>query len=61
LNPFNVVQSDLALLTLSEVALQQGNKADAQKQLKTFLKVWPTAEKLPALAPRLHALAVALH
>lgn len=52
LTPFNVVQSDLALLRAAEFSLAVGNKTEARRFLSDFDKVWPTATQLPWLAPR---------
>jgi hypothetical protein len=40
--PFNVVQSDLAMLNAAEYAATLGDKAEAQKSLQEFRKIWPS-------------------
>ncbi len=56
LEPFNVAESDLALLRASELSRALGNEAEAQNSLATFLDAWPRARELAWLAPRLSRL-----
>ena len=51
--PFNVAQSDLALLQQAELALGLGDKDQARRSLKAFLQAWPGANGLAFVAPRL--------
>jgi putative peptide modification system cyclase len=41
LSPFNVAQSDLALLNAAEYSIQLGRKADALRSLDAFENAWP--------------------
>lgn len=54
LEPFNVAESDLALLRAAELSSALGDKEQAQRSLGAFLRAWPRARDLPWLAPRLH-------
>ena len=56
LEPFNVAESDLALLRAAELSNALGNKSDVQDSLAEFLNAWPQAARLAWLAPRLQAL-----
>jgi putative peptide modification system cyclase len=56
LEPFNVAESNMALLRAAELADEQGNKLDAQRSLATFLHAWPQAPQLGWLVPRLRGL-----
>jgi hypothetical protein len=40
LQPINVLESDLALLSLAEIARQNGDVALAQRQLDRFVEAW---------------------
>lgn len=40
LQPINVLESDLAVLTLAEIAQGNGDVALAQRQLDRFLGIW---------------------
>ncbi|WHZ20272.1 MAG: Adenylate cyclase [Rhodanobacteraceae bacterium] len=54
LEPFNVAESDLALLRAAELSSALGDKEQAQRSLAAFLRAWPRARDLPWVAPRLH-------
>jgi len=41
LTPFNVAESDIALLNAAEFSLALGNKTDARKSLDAFRHAWP--------------------
>ena len=56
LEPFNVAESDLALLRAAELSNALGNKSDARNSLAAFLRAWPQAGELAWLAPRLRGL-----
>ena len=56
LEPFNVAESDLALLRAAELTNTLGNKSDTGNSLAAFLDAWPRAARLPWLAPRLRGL-----
>ncbi|MFI4969064.1 MAG: hypothetical protein ACHP7D_02580, partial [Lysobacterales bacterium] len=51
--PFNVAQSDLALLQMAELARALGNRQQASLSLKAFRQAWPGANDLSFIAPRL--------
>jgi hypothetical protein len=53
-----VAQSDLALLRLAELTLQDGDKAAARGWRQAFRTAWPGGA--PALAPRVARLEAAL-
>ncbi|MGH8182529.1 MAG: putative peptide modification system cyclase [Rhodanobacteraceae bacterium] len=56
LEPFNVAESDLALLRAAELSEALGNGAEAQNSLAAFWGAWPHARELTWLAPRLDKL-----
>ena len=56
LEPFNVAESDLALLRAAELSNALGNKSNTQNSLAAFLSAWPQADKLTWVAPRLRGL-----
>ena len=56
LMPFNVVQSDLALLRAAELSLELGQQAEAARHLSAFRKAWPQADSLRFVSARLQAL-----
>jgi len=60
LTPFNVVQSDLALLRAAELALKLGKKDEARNRLAAFRQAWPGADSLAFVGPRLKTLDAAL-
>lgn len=53
MNPANVVQSNLALLSSAEYLLAAGEPDQARLRLARFLRVWPEAGKLDFLRGRL--------
>jgi putative peptide modification system cyclase len=58
--PFNVVQSDLALLGEAELHLAGGRKDQAKRQLGEFQTAWPTAGATEFVAPRVEKLRTGL-
>nr|WP_246387711.1 putative peptide modification system cyclase [Chiayiivirga flava] len=52
----NVVDSNLALLDDAEFSLQLGEPRRAQEKYEAFLEVWPHAESIAWLRPRLDAM-----
>jgi len=58
--PFNVAQSDLALLRGAELALELGDKARARRMLAAFRAAWRGADQVPFVAPRLQKVDAAL-
>jgi len=56
LTPFNVVESDLALLRTAELAYASGNAAEAQHALNEFQNAWPAAARLPWVMQRINKL-----
>jgi tetratricopeptide (TPR) repeat protein len=54
--PFNVVQSDLAMLHAAEYAAALGDSADSQKSLDAFRKAWPHADDLAFVKARVKKL-----
>jgi len=44
-NAPNIVESNLAMLTLAEVAIATGQQQVARKRLEEFLSAWPNAER----------------
>jgi len=56
LEPFNVAESDLALLRASELSNALGNESDARRSLTEFLHAWPQATNLIWMAARLRRL-----
>jgi putative peptide modification system cyclase len=59
--PFNVMQSNLAVLRSAEFALAAGRTQDARAQLTTFLKNSPSAEFPGKLAERIRQVEDATH
>jgi putative peptide modification system cyclase len=57
----NVVESDLALLRMAELAHALGRDPDAQQQLNAFDAIWPAETLLPSLAVRVARLNRVLH
>ena len=53
LTPFNVGQTNLALLRGAELAMQLGDTESAASQLESFRKAWPEAEEVSSLARRI--------
>jgi tetratricopeptide (TPR) repeat protein len=51
--PFNVVQTNIALLRAAELNLALGEKAQARRELAEFRRVWPHADDVPSIAERL--------
>lgn len=51
--PFNVVQSNLALLDVAESSLLLGDQAQARNALHAFQKVWPIAPKSASVLKRI--------
>jgi putative peptide modification system cyclase len=56
LTPFNVAESNLALLRSAEISASLGDKSGARQSLAAFEHAWPTAMQLPWLAPKVGAL-----
>jgi putative peptide modification system cyclase len=56
LEPFNVAESNLALLRAAELSNALGNKTSTQRSLAEFLGAWPQATQIAWLAPRLRGL-----
>jgi putative peptide modification system cyclase len=54
--PFNVAQTDLALLQMAELSLDLGNKQQARDSASAFRRAWPGASEMRFVAPRLHRL-----
>jgi putative peptide modification system cyclase len=52
LTPYNVGQSDLALLRGAELALKANDGAGARSMLGKFREAWPEASRAPAFAER---------
>jgi hypothetical protein len=57
LTPFNVVESDLALLEEAQFSLALGSKADARKALDAFSRAWPDLTRAGFTAKRYKKLA----
>jgi hypothetical protein len=55
LQPFNVVESDLALLSQAELSAKLGKQGDADKSLGEFSSAWPDAKRIPFVSQRLNA------
>jgi len=53
--PFDVAQTDLALLRIAELDAELGKKETSQQALATFRKAWPDSEQNPAIAVRVKA------
>jgi len=60
LQPRNVVESDIAMLRMAELAHALGRDAEAQKQLTAFDAVWPPNARPPFAAARAERLSQAL-
>jgi hypothetical protein len=56
LTPFNVAESDLALLRTAELANASGNAVETQHALSEFGSAWPSAAQLPWIAQRINKL-----
>lgn len=56
----NIVDSNLALLDDAEFSLQLGERRRAETKYEAFLAVWPQAESIPWLRPRLDRMEAAL-
>ena len=61
LQPANVMNSNLALLSGAELALSAGDKVLARRWLGRFDRAWPKAKELAFLHPRLQAVNSALN
>jgi hypothetical protein len=61
LTPFNVAQSDLALLNAAEFSLALDDNAGAKRSLDAFRHVWPNSADLSFLAARIEKLQAKLH
>jgi len=57
LRPFNVVESDLALLSQAELRTKLGKQDDANKSTADFMAAWPDAKRISFVAQRLNSLA----
>jgi putative peptide modification system cyclase len=51
--PFNVAQSDLALLQAAEIELALGQKDQSRRSLAAFRQAWPNSKSIAFIAPRL--------
>lgn len=51
--PFNVAQSDLALLSSAELALALGDRKQARSSLDAFTQAWPTARGTKSISDRI--------
>ena len=58
--PFCVMQSDIALLRISELLLALGDKNEARDALAEFRKHYPNAGQVPAFVTRIDAIVSAL-
>jgi hypothetical protein len=56
--PFNVAQSNIALLSLAELLKGLNREEEARHALQDLRKAWPNAEQEPAFATRLKALGI---
>ncbi|HEY9112161.1 MAG TPA: putative peptide modification system cyclase [Rhodanobacteraceae bacterium] len=56
LTPFNVVESDLSLLRAAELSNTSEGAVEARHSLAAFESAWPTAMRLPWIAPRIDKL-----
>jgi putative peptide modification system cyclase len=56
LQPFNVVESDLALLAQAELSAKLGARDSIKKLLGAFAAAWPEAKQTAFVAPRLKQL-----
>ena len=54
--PFNVAESNLALLRSAEILNSTGRRVEAKQALTTFESAWPKANKLTWLLPRMQKL-----
>ena len=61
LQPANVMNSNLALLSGAELALAAGDKVLARRWLGRFDRAWPKAKQLAFLRSRLQAVNSALN
>jgi len=61
LQPANVMNSNLAMLSAAELAVSAGNEELARDWLGKFDDAWPKAKELLFLRPRLQALRSALN
>jgi putative peptide modification system cyclase len=59
LAPFNVAQSDLALLRAAEFYAELHSRTASHQELSAFERVWPNGVKLPWLASRIQKLQTA--
>ena len=53
LAPFNVAESDLALLQAAELANASGDAVEARHFLSAFNRVWPSTKQVPWIASRI--------
>jgi putative peptide modification system cyclase len=60
LTPYNVAQSNLALLRAAELASDLGQADEARNQLAAFKRAWRDADQIPFIALRLKVLNAAL-
>jgi putative peptide modification system cyclase len=60
LAPFNVTQSNLALLRSAELELTLQKKDEARRKLSAFLEAWPNAATISFVASRVQKLQAAL-
>jgi len=58
--PFDVAQTDLALLRLAELNIALGKKDEARRAHHEFSKAWPDVKQVPAVAARLKTVSAAL-
>jgi len=56
LTPFNIAQSDLAVLESAELAFTMGDKRAARADLSNFLSIWPDAGSLPTVREQVQKL-----
>lgn len=57
LQPFNVTEADLALLSQAALGAKLGKQSDSDKALNEFMSAWPDAKRIPFIAQRLDSLA----
>jgi len=57
LQPFNVVASDLALLSQAEILAKLGRQEESSNTLGNFLAAWPDAKRVQFVARRLDSFA----
>ncbi|HEU4663768.1 MAG TPA: putative peptide modification system cyclase [Dokdonella sp.] len=60
LTPFNVAQTNLALLRAAEFQLAVGHKDEARKALADFRSAWPASSDVPTVAKRVDAVKAAI-